>query len=851
MENKHVLIVEHNTNKLNIINESLTTNKKLKIGGIFTEFDVENRNKRFYNARNFIPCMESLLAQKQLLGAVYGELNHPEGFDIDPDRVCIAIETLVHNQEQNRVDGSVTVLSSPKGQIIRSILEDGFPVFVSSRSSGITRPGNIIEVKELHTYDAVLNPGFASTRQTPINESFGFKQDDEQLFRIYEVASTIDVETLTRDNKNDNKTKRDLMYMEQSMIDELAKMEARITESVKSKNVSPSEVVALSESYEKIMSDLGNVKKYLEFFKKNYGVLVKETKSIKKELNENTEYYNHISKGLNNVQENVSTVNEKINSLKQETEVISAFAEHVAKETEVTQKFAESIAKETEVTQKFAEHVAKETEIAQKFAESIAKETVVTQKFVEHVAKETEVTQKFAESIAKETQAAQKFAEYIAEKLKTNNDFTEYTAKEIDITQKFVESVAKEYKKDSYFISYIADKVEGTMNYVGEAINKIKSTTPVNESVTDDIHSMDSIEDYLGLEDEQKLVNTVQNNIEDEGQAFEKPFVMLNDEEELATDFDAINFDEVDTFNPDADTTDIETIDTITTDLNTEEIPGVLPAEEVEDIDGMEDVEGMENVDTTEEVEDIENIEDVDTTEEVEDIEDVDATETEEASMVSALVNVLSSGETGIVMEVTPENKLIVQISGSDETVEVDQDEVEVLDTEEGLVESVTNVLNKVKNAKLQANKNPHFFTFLNESEILNFKLLDTSIQHKIVESMENATYFSEQDVLNVIGETINKDTRTYQERLISAMPSMLKESWNALSKDSKEGYIAETTFFNLSTTADIESYWNTREFAKKASNKFEIITESVNNDEVDEFSPEFIEAFRKSAMGK
>lgn len=43
---KPVLIVENSTNQLNV--ESNGSKKEYKLGGIFTEFDVLNRNERIY-----------------------------------------------------------------------------------------------------------------------------------------------------------------------------------------------------------------------------------------------------------------------------------------------------------------------------------------------------------------------------------------------------------------------------------------------------------------------------------------------------------------------------------------------------------------------------------------------------------------------------------------------------------------------------------------------------------------------------------------------------------------------------------------------------------------------------------
>ena len=55
---KQVLIVENSVNSL-MVKENKGDQKYL-LGGVFTEFDVKNRNERIYTADRFLPCLEEL-----------------------------------------------------------------------------------------------------------------------------------------------------------------------------------------------------------------------------------------------------------------------------------------------------------------------------------------------------------------------------------------------------------------------------------------------------------------------------------------------------------------------------------------------------------------------------------------------------------------------------------------------------------------------------------------------------------------------------------------------------------------------------------------------------------------------
>src|ERR1035437_1477557 len=117
---KYVLIVENGTESLKK-NESAQSTSKFLLSGIFTEFDIENRNRRFYKAENFIPCMSALLEKRKMLGVLYGEFDHPDVFDIAGKNASHAIESLVHNENSNRVDGSIALLSTHYGKEARAI----------------------------------------------------------------------------------------------------------------------------------------------------------------------------------------------------------------------------------------------------------------------------------------------------------------------------------------------------------------------------------------------------------------------------------------------------------------------------------------------------------------------------------------------------------------------------------------------------------------------------------------------------------------------------------------------------------------------------------------------------------
>ena len=768
---KHVLIVENATEKL--VTESVAGSNKMLLNGIFTEFDVENRNKRFYKADNFIPCMNSLLEKKKMLGVLYGEFDHPDVFDIAGKNISHAIENLSHNESSNRVDGSIALLTTHWGKEARAIINDGYPLFVSSRAAGVTDGTGNVMLKELFTYDIVVDPGFASA-QVSVNESLGYGNTMDVPYRIYEMNDS-QVNNLFNDNKNDRKTNMDIKEMEAFLANEMAKLEHQILSKISEGKTAPEEIKALVEKHQAVEDELAGVKKYLELFQTKIthlmsenAKLVEENKKLSQEVNENTLYSNHIQAGLNNIKENV---------------------EILAKETEITQLFAESIAKETEVTQLFAESIAKETE--------------TTQLFTEHVANESKMTRMFAEYNAKETQA----------------------------TQGLLEHVAKELQKDDIYLAYVAEKVDGIIDYNSNVVSKIKTSIPLSESLSeeDSIHSIEDITEYLGLNDEQQIVNNVIEECDNDSAST----TTEEETEEVTENFDEENEEGTE----DVVTTSEEGTEEESQEGQTSEEDAFVSDDEMVQTPevSMTDTD-MTQDDTT-----------FDTSLEDETSFDNTVEPSMETTLLSALVKILGSDETGIVLEITPDNKLVIQKSDSDETFEVEQDQVEVLDTDDNVAERVSTLLDEIKKQNAISNQQPHFFSFLSEEQIIDFKLLEKEAQNNILIAFENAEYFNSQDVLNIIGEALNKKDVSYEDNLINNIPTEIKEAWNVLTQDQKVSIITESKYFPLHTKGDIKSFWNTRPFAKAVNSpEATLIKESLLNDKT-ELNENYTDAFLKA----
>ena len=102
-------------------------------------------------------------------GPVAGELDHPEGLNLNFDRVSHAITDL--HMDQNFGVGKIKVADNQWGQQIRSVVELGVRVGVSSRGSGGVDERGRVSDYNMVTIDAVLQPS-ANAYPTPVIEAF-------------------------------------------------------------------------------------------------------------------------------------------------------------------------------------------------------------------------------------------------------------------------------------------------------------------------------------------------------------------------------------------------------------------------------------------------------------------------------------------------------------------------------------------------------------------------------------------------------------------------------------------------------------------------------------------------------
>jgi hypothetical protein len=153
-----------------MIVESAEEGKNLYMKGICIQGGVRNANQRVYPVNEIGRAVNTL--NDQIAGgySVLGEVDHPEGLNINLDRVSHMITEMWMDGPNGY--GKLKILPTPMGQLVRTMLESGVKLGVSSRGSGNVSEdeSNTVSEFEIITVDVVAQPSAPGAYPTPIYE---------------------------------------------------------------------------------------------------------------------------------------------------------------------------------------------------------------------------------------------------------------------------------------------------------------------------------------------------------------------------------------------------------------------------------------------------------------------------------------------------------------------------------------------------------------------------------------------------------------------------------------------------------------------------------------------------------
>ena len=194
------LLVEYTTFEVTpqAINESLSKNDgKLIVNGVLQRAEAKNQNGRVYPKETLMreakKYSESFIAEKRALG----ELDHPDSSVVNLNNVSHNV--LGMSWKGDDLVGTVEVLGTPSGNILKELFKSGIRLGISSRGMGSVKEmmgegGETLEVQpdfELIAFDFVSNPSTHGAFLSPVNESVKRSEKQNQYNNIDRLITDI------------------------------------------------------------------------------------------------------------------------------------------------------------------------------------------------------------------------------------------------------------------------------------------------------------------------------------------------------------------------------------------------------------------------------------------------------------------------------------------------------------------------------------------------------------------------------------------------------------------------------------------------------------------------------------
>ena len=195
--------------KAKMIVESANEGKDLFMKGICIQGGVRNANQRVYPVNEISRAVTTLNEQIGNGFSVLGEVDHPEGLNINIDRVSHMITDMWMDGPNGY--GKLKILPTPMGQLVKTMLESGVKLGVSSRGSGNVSEdgsGNVADF-EIITVDVVAQPSAPGAYPTPIYEHLMNTRGGYKAFQA------------SREVQGDKKAQK---YLKESLLDVISKL---------------------------------------------------------------------------------------------------------------------------------------------------------------------------------------------------------------------------------------------------------------------------------------------------------------------------------------------------------------------------------------------------------------------------------------------------------------------------------------------------------------------------------------------------------------------------------------------------------------------------------------------------
>jgi hypothetical protein len=374
-------------------------------------------------------------------------------FDTSLSRASHIITKASYVQEKNIVEGEIKLLSTYWGKEAKALVDDGCPVFVSSRAAGITESDGSVSLKKLFTYDIVADPGFASAKMSVkvLNESLGYNTEKSN-FRIYEMSDESKINDLFNMNSNDFVTKKQLTEYSNYLVNEIASTKKNVKSAISKGDLNPKKLEQLLEYYEELNNTNSQVVKYLDYLADKIQVVVNENKSLKSTTQKLAKHNDYLAENL---------------------EKAINYTEYVAENLDKNIDYSEYLAENLDKNISYAEYVAENLDKNISYSEYLAENLDKSIAYGEYIAENLDKNIAYSEYIAENLDKNIAYGEYIAEHLDNTIAYSEYLAENVEGNIAYSEYIAEHLDDNIAYGEYIAENLDKSISYQGMIVERL------------------------------------------------------------------------------------------------------------------------------------------------------------------------------------------------------------------------------------------------------------------------------------------------------------------------------------------------------------------------------------------
>lgn len=462
------ILIETRLNSLKL-NENASPRKGClgRLEGVCADFKNPTRNGRLYPRKLWENVFNDTLFQESLESkTLLGELDHPEDrLEVLAGEACIVMTDYRIDDEEGVIYAGFDILDTPRGKILKSLLDYGCVMGVSSRGQGDitnTTNGEVVDedTYDFACFDVVTTPAVAKARQNVVESVKKTRTFVESVRKQITEAETVgDLKAIKRVIETTQMPEMDTLI---ESIDNKCK-------SIKDGSTTTSEPVKnIEESVQPVKTDVTTTED------------TTDTNSVSaKTIREAKEMYSCIN-----------SLRKQVNAYKfREKQLLTALATKDNTLTKATESMSKMKKSQKNVTEKLVKEnkaLTNELNKCKTDNDNIIKKQVNTLK--ESVRVKSRKISVLSESLNKET----KKTEYLRTQLAENNNKISELQNSINESTTFANELQDNLSNANIEIDKLERKLNSCELRESSYKDTIKELTELNESLTQQLDALES-----------------------------------------------------------------------------------------------------------------------------------------------------------------------------------------------------------------------------------------------------------------------------------------------------------------------------------------------------------------------